>query len=136
MSRLVIAYVSTLISFVVIDAIWLRAIMMPLYQRYLAHVLAPTVTLWPVLVFYPVFTAGLCFFVVNPALTHGAPLLATFGRGVFLGVLAYSAYDLTNLATLRQWPVGIAVLDIVWGGIVCGLAAVLGVWCTALMMKP
>lgn len=129
-----IAYGITALGLFLIDAIWLRLVMMPLYQQHLRHLLADTFLYWPVIVFYLLYPAGLCFFVINPALKNNTSLLAVFGSAMFLGVLAYSVYDLTNLATLRSWPVAIAMIDIAWGGTVSALAAVITVWLTRIIM--
>jgi uncharacterized membrane protein len=135
MTRHLIAYAFTLLGLIIIDGIWLRLIMMPLYHQHLRHLLADSVTVWPIVVFYLFYPAGICFFVVNPAIDRGSAMLTIFGSGFFLGLLAYCAYDLTNLATLRAWPTAIAALDILWGGIVTALAAVVGCALTR-MIRP
>mgnify|MGYP000158009690 CR=1 FL=1 len=37
--------------------------------------------------------------------------------------LIRATYDLTNLATLKDWPVKIVVVDILWGMVLCGLVS-------------
>lgn len=37
--------------------------------------------------------------------------------------MTYGTYDLTNLATAKNWPVIVTVVDMVWG---TGLAAAVG----------
>ena len=135
MMRGMVSYVITLLGLVVIDGIWLKLVMLPLYQKYLAHHLAATVTVWPIVVFYLVYPAGLCFFVVNPSLQKNLSLLWTLGSGFLLGIIAYSAYDLTNLATLHRWPIAVALLDIIWGAILSASAAALSVWLTKMIVK-
>lgn len=135
MTKNVIAFLLTLLSLVVIDGLWLSFITMPLYQKNLSHLLAQTVTMWPVIVFYLLYPLGLCFFVVMPSLARGVPTLWTLGAGFFLGLLAYGAYDLTNLATLRAWPVWLAVMDIFWGATLSAASAFLGAWLTKTIAK-
>ncbi len=134
MVKMLVAYGITLISLVVIDAVWLRLVMMPLFQQHMRHLLGDGILLAPVIIFYLFFPTGICFFVVQPALASGTSLLAVFGRGLFLGLLAYCAYDLTNLATLRDWPVGVAVLDMLWGGVVTALSSVIAVGLTRVIL--
>lgn len=135
MQKIGIMFGITLMALVIIDGIWLRFVMAPLYRRYLAHLLADSITIWPALVFYVLYSAGICFFVVHPSLARSEAILSCFLAGFFLGLLAYAAYDLTNLATLRNWPLGLAALDMVWGGILTGLAAVTSVLFTRILIK-
>jgi uncharacterized membrane protein len=49
---------------------------------------------------------------------------ALFG-GVF-GFFAHAAYDLTNQATLRNWPTHLTVVDLAWGSALAALAETIG----------
>jgi uncharacterized membrane protein len=71
------------------------------------------------------FAAGVVIFVVAPAL-DGDSLQHVLLRGALFGFVGYTAYDLTNLATLKGWTVGVAIVDLVWGAVVTGLAATAG----------
>lgn len=122
-----IAYAAALLSFVVIDAAWITLVMSRIFQHHLSHLMADSITWWPIVLFYSLFPLGVYVFVVKPALLHNQSLMTTFGFGVFLGLLAYSAYDLTNQATLKDWPPFVTVLDIAWGGFVTGITSVISV---------
>lgn len=113
-------YGITLVAFLVIDGLWL-AIMYPLvYRSRLSALLAPDLKWVAAVVFYLIFVAGLLVFVVGPAHRSGRGDQAV-GRAALFGLVAYSTYDLTNLATLRDWPLGITILDMVWGAVLSTL---------------
>ena len=59
---------------------------------------------------------------VRMTAAYGSWLQAA-GRGALFGFFAYATYDLTNLATLRGWPLGLSLLDIGWGTLVGAVAA-------------
>lgn len=130
-----ISYGITLLSLLVLDGIWLALIMSKIYQRNLSHLMALSVTWWPVVIFYLFYAGGMVFFVVRPALLRDLSLWWVFGSGFLLGLIAYSAYDLTNQATLRHWPVFITVIDIAWGGVVTAVSSLIGVWGSKMVAK-
>jgi uncharacterized membrane protein len=43
--------------------------------------------------------------------------------GALFGFIAYATYDLSNLATLRNWPVSLALIDMAWGAVLSGVSA-------------
>ncbi|CZQ83130.1 Hypothetical protein Tpal_402 [Trichococcus palustris] len=107
-------YLLTLAVFFLVDIVWLGVISKNLYKKYLGHLMTPTVNWTAAIIFYLLFIAGLVFFVINPALAKGSLLYAILAGG-FFGLIAYGTYDLTNLATLKDWPLLITVIDLVWG---------------------
>jgi len=70
-------------------------------------------------IFYVIFIIGLLYFVINPALAKESLKMAIL-TGMFFGFIAYSTYDLTNLATLKNWPLVITIIDIAWGTVLSG----------------
>ncbi len=122
-------YLITLIVFFAIDMLWLGLVAKEFYRRYLGFLLSPKVNWASALLFYLLFVVGLLVFAVRPALLGGSPLQA-LGLGGLLGLICYATYDLTNLATIRDWPVIVTVIDLVWGtvlgGVVSFLSAVIG----------
>lgn len=107
-------YGITLAVFFVIDILWLGFISKKLYAKHLGYILADK-TNWPAaLIFYFLYIAGLIFFVINPALDKNS-LLYAFAVGGLFGFITYATYDMTNLATLKDWPLIITAVDIVWG---------------------
>lgn len=111
-------YLLSLPVFFAVDLLWLGVLARGFYRRHLGHVLSPDVN-WPAaIVFYLLYIAGILFFAVAPALEKGAFAQAVL-RGALFGFITYATYDLTNLATLRDWPLNIVVVDILWGTVLC-----------------
>lgn len=106
-------YLIATVAFVVVDFIWLLFIARKLYQEQLGSLLGPTKIL-PAVIFYLLYLAGILFFAVYPAIEKGSLTHALIAGG-FLGLLCYGTYDLTNLATIKDWPALITVIDLVWG---------------------
>jgi len=109
--------------FLAIDMLWLGLVAKNFYAKYIGYLMAKTPNLWAALIFYLIFIAGLIFFVITPALdkkmwTHA--LLA----GVFFGLITYATYDLTNLATIKDWPLLVTIVDLLWGMFVSAAVSV------------
>jgi uncharacterized membrane protein len=124
-------YLVTLAVFFVIDMIWLGVVAKGFYRKHLGAMLSPKVNWAAALLFYLLFIVGLVVFVIRPALAAGEPLKALL-LGAFFGLISYATYDLSNLATLKDWPVIVTVVDLVWGttlgGLVSLAGALLGRW--------
>jgi uncharacterized membrane protein len=119
------AYASIIVVMVAIDLLWLGIIAKPLYQQGIGHLMAERPNMLVALLFYLIFAAGLLVFAVAPdgvSAGWGKTALA----GALFGLVAYATYDLTNLATLKNWPVGLALLDMAWGSLVSALSATAG----------
>lgn len=120
-----IAYLATGIVFLVLDAIWLSFAANKLYRPLMGEMLMDGFRLLPAALFYLIYIAGVVFFAVSPALS-GNKWTVAMGYGALLGLFAYATYDLTNLATLRGWPVIVTIADMSWGTIVTAAAATAG----------
>lgn len=115
-------YLLTIPVFFAIDLLWLGVVAKNLYQKNLAHLLSPAVN-WPAaLVFYFVYIAGIILFAVRPALAEQSLAKAAVWGALF-GFFTYATYDLTNLATLKDWPLKVVMVDIAWGTVLCTLVA-------------
>lgn len=115
-------YLLTIPVFFAIDLLWLGVVAKNLYQKNLAHLLSPTVN-WPAaLLFYFIYIVGIILFAVRPALA-GQSLSQAALWGALFGFFTYATYDLTNLATLRDWPIQVVIVDIAWGTLLCTLVA-------------
>jgi uncharacterized membrane protein len=127
--QLVIMYFIALAVFFAIDMIWLGVVAKGFYRRHLGELMGPKVNWIAAMLFYLLFIVGLLVFAIRPALVDGAPLHALF-FGALLGLISYATYDLTNLATLKDWPLVVTVVDLVWGTILGGavsfISALLG----------
>ena len=117
-------YGIALVIFLAIDMVWLTLIAKSLYAQHLGYLMAPKAKLIAAFIFYLLFVLGLQFFVLNPALAAGSWKTALFA-GMFFGLVTYATYDLTNLATIKDWPVLITAIDLVWGSFVSGITALL-----------
>ena len=124
MTRLLIGYVLTALVFFAIDLVWLGLVARDLYQRFLGHLLGD-VRWGAAVVFYLLFIAGIFIFAIMPALDRDSAMHALLMGGLF-GFFTYATYDLTNLATLEGWPLGIVFIDIGWGVVLTGVVAFAG----------
>lgn len=107
-------YLATLAVFFAIDMIWLGLVARTVYQKYLGFLMAPSPNWFAALAFYLLFIAGILVFVVIPGLKDNS-LQTTLLRAALFGLVTYATYDLTNLATLKDWPVLITIVDLMWG---------------------
>lgn len=121
------AYAAALVVFLAIDAVWLGVVARDFFATRLAHLLRPEVDYLAALAFYALFVAGIVHFGTRPGVARGSARVAAVNGG-FLGALAYAAYDLTNLATLPDWPLAVVVVDITWGALLSAVSAVAGWW--------
>lgn len=115
-------YGITFLVFFTIDIFWLGFVAKKLYSKHLGHLMADSTNWVAALIFYSLFIVGLIFFAINPALEKDSIMYAFLVGGLF-GFMTYSTYDMTNLATLRDWPVIITALDITWGTLLNGMTA-------------
>ena len=124
-SRSLLAFAATATVMVALDLLWLGLIARPLYQQGIGHLMAERLIVPVAALFYAVYTLGLVVFAVAPqtAETRWAVVL---GSAALFGFVAYATYDLTNLATLKGWPVALTVIDMAWGTVLSVLSAAAG----------
>ena len=89
--------------------------------------MAETVNMPAAGLFYLLFVGVLVYFVVEPAIS-GEEMRSVILRGALFGLVTYATYDLSNLATLRDWPVLVTVVDLVWGAVLTATTSALSVW--------
>lgn len=112
-------YLLAFCLFLGMDFIWLGFVAKGIYRHELGFLLASQFKLLPALLFYILYIAGLVFFCINPALVKHSAITALV-YGAFFGLIAYATYDLTNMATLNNWPLKIVVIDLCWGVFITG----------------
>lgn len=112
----------TLVLFTLVDLLWLVKVAPKLYRRFLGHLMANQVNKIAALLFYVIFIIGLVYFVITPS---EGQLVTALLSGALFGLVTYATYDLTNLATLKQWPIEITIIDLVWGSFVTGVTSLL-----------
>lgn len=119
-------YVMTIPVFFLIDMLWLGIIANRFYQDQIGHLLGP-VNWTAAIVFYLMYIVGILVFAVVPALEAGSWQRALV-LGSLFGFLAYATYDFTNLATLKNWPLTVVIVDVVWGAVLTGSVALCSYW--------
>jgi uncharacterized membrane protein len=111
-------YAVALPVFLVIDLLWLGVVARSFYQGQMGHLMRANVNWTAAIVFYLVFVAGIVVLVVWPSLERQS-LTHALAMGALFGLVTYAAYDLTNLATLEGFPLKVALVDLVWGAVLC-----------------
>jgi uncharacterized membrane protein len=106
----------------VLDALWLGVIARDWLAGQLGPLRREKFLLAPAILFYVLYAVGLGVFAVAPAMEDGGWMKAAM-LGGFLGLVAYGTYDLTNLATLKSWPLPMTIVDMVWGSVVSAVSA-------------
>jgi uncharacterized membrane protein len=124
MNKLLAAYLACALVMIALDALWIGALAKSLYQQGIGHLMSESPRLGVALLFYVVYAAGLVFFVVTQA--QDEAWSATLLRAALFGAVAYATYDLSNLATLKDWPLSLSLIDIAWGAFASAVAATAG----------
>lgn len=113
------------------DLFWIGYAMSNFYRNNLGHLMATGVNWIPALLFYFIFVAGLLYFAILPGIATGS-LVRTVLTGALFGFVAYATYDLTNHATLKDWPVIVTIVDMLWGAFLSGLLSATAFWLSRL----
>lgn len=100
--------------FFAIDMVWLGLVARNFYRDHLGALMRTDVNWTAAVIFYLIFIVGLVVFVIDPAVANGSWTEAVW-RGALFGLITYATYDLTNLATLRDWSLLVTVVDLAWG---------------------
>lgn len=107
-------YFATLIAFFAIDMVWLGLVARSFYRKHLGFLMNPSPNWFAAIIFYMLFIVGILVFVVVPGLENNS-LKTTLMRAALFGLITYATYDLTNLATVKDWPLLVTVVDMIWG---------------------
>jgi uncharacterized membrane protein len=107
-------YLATLAAFLAVDAVWLALVARTFYRKHIGFLMAPSPNWTAALLFYLLFVVGVLVLAVLPGLETSS-FRTTLLRGALFGLIAYATYDLTNLATLKDWPLIVTVVDLIWG---------------------
>ena len=118
-------YAATFAGFLAIDVFWLGLVARKFYRRHLGFLLADQPNWWAAIAFYLLFVAGILVFSVVPALRTGS-LWNALLMGGFYGLVTYATYDLTNQATVKNWPWIVTIIDICWGVILSASVSAVG----------
>jgi len=108
-----------LAAFLGIDMVWLGLVAKKFYAEQIGFLTKTEVNWTAAIIFYLLFVGGLTWFVVSPALRGGSWQRALL-PGMAFGLITYATYDLTNLATIKDWPLLVTIVDLVWGTFLAG----------------
>ena len=107
---------------IAIDMVWLMGIGRGFYVQEIGDILLDQPNLLPALAFYILYSIGVTVIVIAPAIEAQSSVRA-LAYGVVLGLVAYGTYDLTNLAVMKGFTTKIALIDMVWGGLITGFVS-------------
>lgn len=127
--QFIVAYASTGLVFLALDALWLGFMANRVYRPLIGDLMAEQPNWPPAVLFYLLYVTGVVVFAVQPALASGRWTTALM-LGAFLGLVAYGTYDLTNHATLRNWPAAMTAIDLAWGTFATAMATTAGMLIT------
>lgn len=125
LTKYLLAYLLTAVVFFAIDLLWLGIVAKKLYDKYLGDFLADKVNWTAAFIFYFLFIIGISIFAIYPAVNKESPQHAIL-MGALFGFFTYATYDLTNLATLKGWPLQIVFIDITWGAFLTAAVSISG----------
>ena len=134
MKKYIAGYVACLLVMAALDGIWLGLVAMDSYVSAIGHLMRDQPNFIAAGLFYVIFVVGILIFAVAPALAEKAWTKAALLGGLF-GFFSYMTYDLTNLATLKGWPVTISLIDMAWGFVITAITATAGYFAMAAVGK-
>ena len=117
-------FIIALPVFFVIDMVWLVLVAKKFYQEQIGFLMRPDINWFAAIIFYLLFIAGLIVFVISPAVEKHSWVHAIL-FGALFGLITYATYDLTNLATLKDWPLLVTVVDLIWGTVLASAISVI-----------
>jgi uncharacterized membrane protein len=120
-------YLVALITFLTIDGIWLTVVAKNFYSKHLGFLMSKTPNLLAAGIFYLIYILTLVILIINPAIQKGS-LMSAILTGALFGLCAYATYDLTNLATIKDWPLIVTIVDLIWGTFVSASVAGISYW--------
>ena len=127
MNMIFSSFISTFLTMLIIDGVWLSTMSKRFYAFHLKSLMAPSPDFVPAAIFYLIYAIGVTAFIVLPAVRNGDSLLRVFLFGALFGLVCYATYDLTNQATLRGWPVIVTLVDLLWGTLCTGTVGIVAV---------
>ena len=115
-------YAIALPVFFAIDLIWLGFVAKNFYRNQIGFMMKSDINWTAAISFYLLFIVGLVLFVIAPALEKNSWAHALL-FGALFGLITYATYDLTNLATLKDWPLLVTIVDLAWGAVLAALVS-------------
>jgi uncharacterized membrane protein len=122
MRPVVIAFVVVGLAVLVLDAIWLSAMIPGFYRQELGPALLDQPDVISLAALYVLYVAGTVSLAVLPGVDAGG-WSAGLWRGALLGLVAFSTLNLTNQAALHDWPSMVTAVDIAWGTLMTAVSS-------------
>ena len=127
MKTLIYSIIFTSIFFLIIDILWLSYSVKTFYRPNLGSLLNDKPVFWAAILFYLIYIFGVAVLVLNPSINNDS-LYQAFFLGSVLGLVAYGTYNLTNMATVKDWSAVVVLVDMLWGGFLTGFSSTLGIY--------
>ena len=127
MKTALIAYISAALVFFGLDFVWLSRVAIGFYRSQIGETLRDRPNMLAAGLFYLFYIAGIVYFAVLPGLQKDSLAVACL-NGALLGLIAYGTYDMTNLATLKNWSLSVSIVDMLWGTVLTALSASAAYW--------
>lgn len=127
MQTALIAYISAALVFFGLDFVWLSRVAIGFYRSQIGETLRDRPNMLAAGLFYLFYIAGIVYFAVLPGLQKDSLAVACL-NGALLGLIAYGTYDMTNLATLKNWSLSVSIVDMLWGTVLTALSASAAYW--------
>ena len=115
--------------FLIIDIIWLTITVKSFYRPALGSLLLDKPIMWAAALFYIIYMLGLTLIILRPALINESVFQALW-TGIIFGLVAYGTYNLTNMATIKNWSTNVVFVDMIWGGILTGFSSAASIYIT------
>lgn len=118
-------FIQSIISFLAIDAIWISQVATPWMKKSTPHLMSTSPNIYAAIAFYLLYTFTLLYLFVIPAITHKIGYQTLAFQTFLFGLTAYATYDLTNLAVMKGYPTSMAIADMLWGGFLTMITALI-----------
>ena len=122
-------FVFVSLIFLIIDILWLTTTVKVIYRPALGSLLNDKPVIWAAVLFYFIYVIALTLIVLKPALMTGSVFQA-FWTGAIFGIATYGTYNLTNMATIKDWSSSIVWIDMIWGGILTSFSSSAAIYIT------
>lgn len=121
------AYITSLLTMTVLDAAWLGLVAPKFYKKHIGFIMADKPNWYAAAAFYLIFILGVTLFVVYPGWRDHWDIIKIALFGALFGLVTYATYDLTNQATLKNWPFTVTIVDMIWGTLLTAAVSVVAV---------
>lgn len=120
-------YLFSFLTFILIDSIWLKFIANGFFKNQIGHLMKDHISITLAICFYLIYAIGIVLFALKPAFDNSSLKLAVI-YGALFGLFCYGTFDMTNYIILKNWPLRVVVVDVIWGTSLTALSAVIGYW--------